>query len=206
MIRCRIEASGTHGERVSTSDERLATTDQRVLRSKDRVLQETYRLLTEAGMAGVSVDEVSRRSGVAKTTIYRHWPTRSALLLDACSKMGVPAPAPDTGDLRADIGVLATRVADQLNHAPWPSVLPSIIDAAERDPDVAALHAKLHAGNMQPFFLAIEEGKRRGELDPDRDASILVAAIIGPLFYRRWFSKESIDEAFVACVVNQAFA
>ena len=54
-----------------------APLDQRVVRSKTRVLEETYRLLSEGGMGGVSVDEVSRRSGVAKTTIYRHWPTHA---------------------------------------------------------------------------------------------------------------------------------
>ncbi|MBE7209580.1 MAG: helix-turn-helix transcriptional regulator, partial [Gluconacetobacter diazotrophicus] len=81
------------------TDEAPAPLDQRVVRSKERVLRETYRMLFEAGLGGVSVDEVSRRSGVAKTTIYRHWPTRSALVLDACSKMGTPEPPPDTGTL-----------------------------------------------------------------------------------------------------------
>lgn len=183
-----------------------AALDQRVIRSKDRVLKETYRLLSEEGMSGVSVDEVSRRSGVAKTTIYRHWPTRSALLLDACSKMGGPELSPDSGNLKGDLEILIQRVAEQLNKAAWPSVLPSIIDAAERDPEVAKLHASIHAGHMQPFFDAIDAAKRRGEIARDRDSATLVAAIVGPLFYRRWFSKEAIDGAFVARVVERALA
>jgi len=55
-------------------------------RSKEAVmaasLAAAYELLTEFGLSGVSIDEVSRRSGVAKTTIYRHWPSRTALLFD----------------------------------------------------------------------------------------------------------------------------
>ncbi|MBE7209815.1 MAG: TetR/AcrR family transcriptional regulator C-terminal ligand-binding domain-containing protein, partial [Gluconacetobacter diazotrophicus] len=145
-------------------------------------------------------------SGVAKTTIYRHWPTRSALVLDACSKMGTPEPPPDTGTLEGDLLLLARRVADQLNNATWPSVLPSIIDAAERDPEVATLQASMHAGNMRPFFAAIEQARHRGDLAPDRDPDLLVAAIVGPLFYRRWFSKEPIDDAVVARVVARALA
>lgn len=174
------------------------------MRTRDRVLQETYRLLTEGGMGGVSVDEVSRRTGIAKTTIYRHWPTRSALVLDACSKIGSPQAAPDTGSLANDLSILAERVADQLNNATWPSVLPSIIDAAERDPEIARLHASMHAGNMQPFYAAIEAARLRGEIAASSDAGMLVSAIVGPLFYRRWFSKEAIDGAFVAFVVSQA--
>lgn len=186
------------------SEERPSPPDARVARSKERVLQETYRLLFEGGLGGVSVDEVARRSGVAKTTIYRHWPTRSALLLDACSKMGAPAASPGTGHLARDMAKLAHGVAEQLNTAAWPTVLPSIIDAAERDPEVARLQATMHAGNMRPFFMAIDEAKDRGELPRDRDAATLVAALVGPLFYRRWFSKEPIDAGVVEEVVARA--
>ena len=181
-----------------------APLDKRVIRTKERVLAETYRLLFEGGMGGVSVDEVSRRSGIAKTTIYRHWPTRSALLIDACSKMSGPGAPPDTGSFQSDVEILTQGVAEQLNTSAWPSVLPSIIDAAERDPEVAQLHATLHAANMQPFFQAIEAAKRRGDLPQDRDSATLAATIVGPLFYRRWFSKEEIDSAFVARVVELA--
>src|SRR6516162_10898962 len=61
-----------------------ADVNTRVRRSKEAVLTVTLRLMFEEGIGGVSVDEVARRSGVAKTTIYRHWPSRSALLVDAC--------------------------------------------------------------------------------------------------------------------------
>src|SRR5579871_5587195 len=99
-------------------------TDERVRRSKEAVLATTYELLTEMGLGGVSVDAVSRLSGVAKTTIYRHWPSRTALLLDACSKLGSRPEAPDTGSLRGDLDVLATNVAHRLQSARWPTVLP----------------------------------------------------------------------------------
>src|ERR1700731_1150267 len=78
----------------------------RVQRSKEAVLATTNELMSEAGIGGVSIDEVSRRSGVAKTTIYRHWPSRSALLLDACSRLGSPQAPPDTGSLRGDLTLL----------------------------------------------------------------------------------------------------
>jgi AcrR family transcriptional regulator len=178
--------------------------DERVRRSKEAILTVTAQLLAEAGFAGVSVDEVSRRSRVAKTTIYRHWPTRSALLLDTCSKLGQTPEVPNTGALSGDLRALASAIAASLESARWPSVLPSIIDAAERDREIAELHARLHAERISPFYEIIERAKRKGELPKGFDGSHLVAAVLGPLFYRRWFSRERLDEGFVASIVKNA--
>jgi AcrR family transcriptional regulator len=175
--------------------------DARVRRSKQAVLAAAIELLTETGLQGVSIDAVSRRSRVAKTTIYRHWPSRSALLLDACSKLGPRPEIPDTGTIAGDVAQLLRYAATQLSTARWTSVLPSIIDAAERDPEIAAMHSRLHAGLMVPFRAVVERAQQRGELAPDRDPAELVAAIVGPMFYRRWFSREKLDAAFVANVV-----
>jgi AcrR family transcriptional regulator len=184
------------------SELKTESADKRVQRSKEAVLGVTYKLLSEGGIGGVSIDEVSRRSGVSKTTIYRHWPSRSALLLDACSKIGTPPEVPDTGSLLGDVTALATHLADQLQNARWPAVLPSIIDAAERDSELAQLHAGLHGGLMRPFFAVLERAQKKGELEPRHRVSDVVAAIVGPLFYRRWFSKEPIDSHFVASVIR----
>ena len=178
--------------------------DKRVERSKTAVLAETYRQLTQSGMSGVSIDDVARNSGVAKTTIYRHWPSRSALLIDACSRMGGAQAVPDKGDLRSDLQTLTATVAEQLRTAAWPSVLPSIIDAAQRDPDIAAMHSAMHEGNMAPFYAILERAKGRSEIPQDSQAADFIAAALGPLFYRRWFSNEVIDDRFVDTVVNSA--
>src|SRR5215831_20773368 len=77
--------------------------EERVRRSKEAILKVTSELLSETGFSGVSVDEVSRRSGVAKTTIYRHWPTRTALLLEACLQFAPRLQPPNTGSLRGDL-------------------------------------------------------------------------------------------------------
>ena len=179
-------------------------TDERVRRSKEAVLAATNELLSEAGFGGVSVDAVSKRSGVAKTTIYRHWPSRTALLLEACSRLGSRPETPDTGSVRGDLTVLATYLAHQLRSARWATVLPSVIDAAERDPDVAQLQSRLHTGFLTPFRTVVERAQERGELPRSQDPSEVVAAIAGPLFFRRWFSREALNEEFVSRVVERA--
>jgi len=176
--------------------------DGRVQRSRKTVLTATLQLLAEAGLSGVTVDEVSRRSGVAKTTIYRHWSSRSALLLDACSNLGAKPEVPDTGTLKGDLMALATRMASRLRSDRWATILPSMIDAAERDPELAEVHTRLHAGFMEPLHVVIDRAKTKGELAPDCEASEIIASVVGPLYYRRWFSRQPLDEAFAKSVVD----
>jgi AcrR family transcriptional regulator len=167
-------------------------------------LAATYELLWEAGLGGVSVDEISRRSGVAKTTIYRHWGTRSALLLDACSQLSPRPYAPDTGNLKADLVELALLIARRLHEGRWSSVIPSVIDAAERDPEIAELHSKLHAGMMTAFRTVLRQARDRGEAAAEGDPAEIISCIVGPLFYRRWFSREPLPKNFVSGVVERA--
>lgn len=181
--------------------------DKRVERSRAAVLAETYRQLSEGGIGGVSIDEISRQSGVSKTTIYRHWPSRSALLLDACANLGAPAPLPDTGDLRGDLLILLTELARQLGDSTWSKVYPSILDAAERDSDVADLQGKLHRSFMAPFEAVLDQARASADPSlPHRATADMVAGLIGPLFFRRWFSREPIDERFVTAVIEIALA
>jgi len=179
------------------------TLDERVRRSRRTVLAATAELLFERGFAGASVDEISRRSGVAKTTIYRHWPTRVDLLRDACSTLGTPQNVPDTGNFETDVTALVTDLAQLLRTAKWTSVLPSIIDAAERDPDIADMYSKLQHGYSAPLETAILRAVGRGELPKDTDTAMLIAALTGPLFYRRWFSRDPLTDAFAKQIVQR---
>jgi len=179
--------------------------DVRVRRSRATVLRATAELLFERGFAGASVDEITRRSGVAKTTIYRHWPTRGDLLRDACSSIGTPLEVPDTGSFEGDVTTLLTSLAHLLRSAKWTSVLPSVIDAAERDSDIAAMYSKLQEGYSAPLRFIIQRAMRTGELPKTTDSDVLVAALTGPLFYRRWFSREPLTSTFAKQIVRLVF-
>lgn len=188
------------------SRRREEQTDARIRRSQETVLAATWELLQETGLGGLTVDAVAARSGVAKTTIYRHWPTRSALVIDACSRLGSRREAPDTGSLKGDMTVLAADLAHRLRTARWASVLPSIVDAAERDAELARMHARLHAELVAAFRAVAERAHKRSELPRGRQPADVVAAVIGPLIYRRWFSREPLDDRFVKAVVESAIA
>lgn len=176
--------------------------DVRVRHSKEVVLATTYELLSEEGLAGVTVDAVARRSGVAKTTIYRHWPSREALLLDACAQMGPHFDIPDAGSMSTDLRALAHRVVDQLLAGPYAAILLSLMDAAERNPDLAALLAAAQAKLVEAVRTILARAKVRGELRQLPDPSDVAALIVGPLLYRRLFSHEPLTEGLFRLVID----
>ena len=184
-----------------------AATDPRVLVSRERVLTATLDLLMESGLGELTIDDISRRSGVAKTTIYRHWAGRSALVIDACSQMtdGQELP-PDTGSLEGDLRAILTGIADLLGTARWSSILPSIIDAAEHDPEFAGIHSRIQRGHAAPLRAALDRAALRAEIPPAADRNAIAAALLGPLFYRRWFSREQIDAEFLEMIIQSAMA
>ena len=178
--------------------------DARVERSRHAVLTAAFELLSESGVSGFSVDEVARRSGVAKTTIYRHWPTREALVIDACSRIADEQHTPDTGSLESDLTAILTNIARLLQTANWASVLPSIVDIAERDSEFADVHRRIQRAHAAPVREVLERAASRGELSADADLATIVAALLGPLFYRRWFWREPIDDQFVSAITRRA--
>lgn len=183
-----------------------AKLDERVRRSRAAVLDAAVALLAEAGLSGVSVDEVARRSGVAKTTIYRHWPSREALMLAACATLNTKSVAPDMGSLRDDLQALMRAVVPRLRSDSWASSLLSLLDAAERDPDLAALQIDLHRDSMSGFRQVVERAQARGELDSAVNPAHVVATIVGPLLYRRFVSREPLDNAFVETILARTLS
>lgn len=176
--------------------------DARVRRSRERILTTAFELLSESGVGRFSVDEVARRSGVAKTTIYRHWPTREALVVEACSRISAEQHVPDTGSLAGDLTTLLADTAHLLSTARWSSLVPSIVDVAERDAEFATLHGQIQRGHAVPVRKVIERAVDRGELPAAADHAAMVSALMGPLYYRRWFSREPLDDRFVQTIVS----
>lgn len=183
------------------------STDPRVALSRERVLSATLELLNESGLGGLTIEDVSKRSGVAKTTIYRHWTNRNSIIIDACLRMsdGDEDP-PDTGSLEGDLRAILTELADLLATARWSSIMPSIIDAAEREPEMAEVHSQLQVRHAAPMRAALERAVEREQISPEADTSAMASALRGPLYFRRWFTLEPIDGPFIDLVVRGVMA
>jgi hypothetical protein len=104
------------------------------------------------------------------------------------------------------VSALLLDLAHLLQTARWPLVLPSIVDAAERDPQLAALYSREQERHAAPYLVVIQRGKMKGEVSGKVDSAAMVAQLVGPLFYRRWFSREPLDRTFVKGVLRSAIA
>jgi AcrR family transcriptional regulator len=149
------------------------------------------------GFGGVTIEAVAARSGVAKTTIYRQWPSRAELMIDAFRTMAIPPDAPDTGDVATDLEQMLLRLAEDLKNAPWAKAIASLSDAAARDPELARLHAQFSEECRAPVVEVVVRARQRGQIGADIAPEIVCAALAGPLFFRRMVSQEPLDDDFV---------
>lgn len=171
------------------------TEDPRVTRSKRAVLDATLELLSERGAAATTIEGISDLSGVAKTTIYRHWDTKADLFIAAFDSLVETPRDANTGSFTGDLEALAKGLARGLRSGRAASLLPTLVEAAERDPEMAKLHARFAAARTQVALLVIRRGRERGEVRDDLSDEEIVALIAGPLFYARMVEHEPPTEA-----------
>ena len=70
-----------------------------------------------------------------------------------------------------------------------------------RDGKETGMQAALHKAFMTPFEAVVERAKAKHGISPPRTTSDLISALVGPLFYRRWFSKQKIDKRFIEGII-----
>ncbi len=178
--------------------------DPRVVRSRAAILRATADLLIESGAAGVTIEGIAERSGVAKTTIYRHWKTRSQLVFAAFESLFKPvAPPEHSGPLRSQLETMLGQLARGLNESRWAPAVTALIDSGDRDPELRQLIHDFLVVRMENARGLLRAGIERGELRAGLDVDVAVGLLVGPVFYRRLVSREPLDDALVRLVVDQ---
>ena len=100
-------------------------------------LEATLDLLAANGVDGVTFEEVAARSGVAKSTLYRHFGTKQAMLVEAANSCFVEQSTPDTGDLLEDLREIVRKGSDTEDKHRVPDVLPPLLALARAPPRLA---------------------------------------------------------------------
>jgi AcrR family transcriptional regulator len=183
-----------------------------------RVLNAAWGLLHAGGYAALNMDEVAERAAVAKTTLYRRWPTKDHLAVAVAAEMLTEVPIPDTGDLRRDLTEFAAGLASSLNRLRMAGhsggggsagLATELVAAAARHPDIGEL---VRAGYAQRHALARARLRRACEregLRPDIDHGVLIDQLAGPVYYRILITGAPADrdyaERLVDAVLDSAF-
>lgn len=176
--------------------------DPRVVRTREHVLAATAALLAEHGFERTTIDAVAERSGVARSTIYRHWPERGHLLVDAFASASPRLVDVDTGSLAGDLRAVARLLRDHLGASPMSAALPSLFGAARHDPTLRDAARRFSRERRTQLRALLERARERGEIGPGHDLDLAVVRFVGPFFYRALLADEPVTEAFAAAVVR----
>ncbi|MFF0188525.1 TetR/AcrR family transcriptional regulator [Streptomyces sp. NPDC005244] len=174
----------------------------------EELLKATLDLAAESGYAGLSIEAVGRRAGVGKHTIYRRWPSKAALLLDALSRVWTSdLDYRDTGDVRADLREQFLRSGQALSQPPIGPVYRAVIAEAQADAGLrATLHERFLATVESSTLDRITHAQDTGELAPDVDLEFAAEVLCGTLYYRSLLSARPIDEGAVDGLLDMFMA
>lgn len=159
-------------------------------------LAATVELLLEEGVEGVTLEDVAARSGVAKSTLYRHFGTKEQLVVQAARGCIIEHPTPDTGNLEDDIRFLFGRYQQVEEEGRIPDLLPMLLDASMRNPDLHAMLDDLLNERRRPIRTVLQLAQLRGEIADDLDLDAAIALIVGPFTYRRLVERKEVTPAF----------
>jgi TetR/AcrR family transcriptional regulator of autoinduction and epiphytic fitness len=179
------------GSRVAPT---VDTIDPRVERSRQVILQAALDELGEVGYGTFRIESVAARAGVGKSTIYRHWPDKLALIADAFETFHVQmVPSTQTGSPRVRIVSMVRHVAEVFVDSTFSICIPALIEGAERDPRLRKFHHQYSAERRQSLIDVISEGVAAGDFASSLDPELAALALLGPIIYRRLMSGEPFN-------------
>lgn len=178
--------------------------DPRIQRTRDNVLAAALSVLAEGGFAQFSMEAVAEASGVAKSTLYRHWPTRLALLRDALEGLNrQPQVASEPGPARARVERLLEHLAAALSDSVLSACIPALIEAAEHHPEVAGFLHQYSDRRRSALTEVIRDAVDAGEFPAHLDPELAALALSGPIFYRRLMTTTPLPVSDIPGLVRQ---
>ncbi len=145
----------------------------------------TLELLLEAGYRGLAMEAVAARAGVGKTTVYRRFPTKRALVAAQLAGLQEGLELPDTGSALTDYFALATQVLEQEADVDIARLVPRLLVEASDDPGLLELvTTHLVAPRRELLKALLRRGAARGELRADLDLEDAADMLVGPFVYR----------------------
>lgn len=175
-------------------------------RSHKAILDAALKLCLEQGFAKTSVDAIAKEAGVGKQTIYRWWPSKAAVLVEAIDQLGASSTEfPDTGDIYADLRDHMLTVA-QYFRTTQSSTYREVIGAAQSDPTAAqAILDTLVRPRVEGCRQRLERARQQGQIRADAVLDDVVELIYAPLYYRLLLRTRPNTPGHVEDILNLVF-
>ncbi|HCO02102.1 MAG TPA: TetR family transcriptional regulator [Actinobacteria bacterium] len=198
------------------SEATIAPVEDRVERAPGRprnadcdtaILAATAELLGECGYGRLSIEGVAARAGVGKSTIYRRWPSKVPLVIDAVACLHETAVPAEDEDTRQALVMSLSRFIHLLSESPAGPVLFGLIAELPRNPDLArAVREELLSKRRSRVFAILQRGIERGELREDTDLELTADLLAGPVFVRLMITGGPTPPDLAERVVDQVLA
>jgi len=172
---------------------RTPDASRRSERSRRAILDASMELVGEVGYNKLTIEAIASRAGVGKQTIYRWWPSKAAVLLDAFTAV-VTDPEyeegiPDTGDLEADLKKVLRATADEFADAAFEAPYRALAVAGAADPEVSAQFLeRLMEPGLEVYMRRLSAAQEAGQIAEDVDLGLAVEMLLGP-FQQRWLAR-----------------
>lgn len=196
-----------------TSSERSANSSDVVRRPGGRTHDHSMRIfkcvldiLSTEGYAALSFQNVAEAADVSRSTLYRRWPSRAEMVLDAISESifgGIKVV--DSGSLAGDMKLTLAKMGAMLNSPVGHGALAAVAEI-ERGADFTAQRRALWDRRFADFAPLFARARERGELRKGFDAEAALAMVAGALYYRVLVMGREIDKAWIDRVLSQFIA
>lgn len=160
--------------------------------ARQKAIEATQELVAESGIKGFTIDAAAKRSGVAKTTIYRHWSSANELLVNAIDCQIERIPTPDTGTLRGDLLEMYELVRLIVNTPGTRRMFLDMMSASAHDPDLETVKQAMVAERTRPIRELVRRAIERGEI-PDIDLEAVSVLVEGPFLARMVMSGDPVE-------------
>jgi AcrR family transcriptional regulator len=167
------------------------------------ILDATLALLVEVGYSALTVEGIASRAGVGKATIYRRWPSKLPLVIEAFGQLPALEES-DSGDLVTDLERMLRSYLKLFNATPLGAVVPSLAGERAHNPELSELFAPVVRDRRQPLIRALSRAVARGELPADLDLDLAADLIVGPIAVRLFFTGGKIHPRIVRPIVELA--
>jgi AcrR family transcriptional regulator len=166
------------------------------------ILNATLELLVEVGYSSLTVEGVAQRAGVGKATIYRRWPSKLPLVIEAYGLLPQLEEV-DTGHIVDDLSEMLRNYLRLLTSTPLRGVIPSIAGERAHNPELSELFDPIVRDRRRPLIAVLRRGVERGELPADLDLELAADLVVGPITTRLFFGAR-ISTSMVEPMVEMA--
>jgi AcrR family transcriptional regulator len=170
-----------------------------------KILTSAAYLLESRSFGEITVDAIAEQAGAGKATVYRWWPNKAAVLIDAFRvAVARDLPFPNSGSLRDDLRKQLLQFAEIIRGKRG-RIFSSFIAAAQTDPDVAEAFRRMWiAPRRAETKQALQQYQRTGEVSPDADLDAALEMLFGPLYYRLLFRWGPVNESYIDKLLGTA--